>query len=74
MSLRETYTRRPPLVKGDDGLDHCGWCLNEHVLCNWHRAQLRHILDTLKTPHLLASAAADLRYVVNNRPKDGVDA
>lgn len=63
MSLHETFTRRPPIRTGDDGLPYCGWCQGE-TLCNWHRAQVTSILNGLKTPNLLGRAEADLRYVI----------
>lgn len=70
---RMSYTTHPPIVTGKDGLPHCGWCLSERVLCSFHRNQVREALSNLKSAHLLARAQADLRYVVHNRPKDGVD-
>ena len=74
MSLPEPYTSRPPVVTGPDGLPHCARCTSDTLLCAWHRAQLRSILDGLKTPNLLGRAQADLRYVIKRPSLDEGDA
>lgn len=68
MSLTERYTSRPPIVTGDDGLPHCGWCLNEHVLCTWHKNQVRTMLDHLVTANTLGRSQTDLRYIIAKTP------
>lgn len=69
MSHNNDYRTHPPLVTGADGLMHCGRCRSEHELCSWHKAQIRHVLDTLKTPHLLARSERDIRYVINHKDR-----
>lgn len=59
-----TVSAQPPIVIGDDGLPHCGWCLNEHVLCGPHRIAVTAALNGLKTPNLLGRSEHDLRYVI----------
>jgi hypothetical protein len=60
---------QPPIVTGPDGLPHCGWCLNENVLCGPHRERVSTALNSLKSPHLLANAQTDLRYIVHRKDK-----
>lgn len=74
MSDTVPYTTRPPIRIDDQGLPHCGRCVSDTELCNWHRAQLRSILDGLKTPNLLGRAEADLRYVIKRQSLNEGDA
>lgn len=67
MSYDNDYRTRPPLVTGPDGLLHCGRCGSEHELCVWHKAQVRHVLDNLKTPNMLARSERDIRYVIHHK-------
>lgn len=64
-----SYTTHPPIVTGPDLLPHCGWCLNERVLCLYHANQVRTGLDTLVSATTLARAEADIRYIVAKRPR-----
>lgn len=64
-----SYPVRPPLVTGEDGLPHCGWCLNEVDLCDFHRKQVGSELNHLRTANTLARSDYDLRYIVKKRSK-----
>jgi hypothetical protein len=65
-----TYPVRPPLVTGEDGLPHCGWCINEtELLCDFHRKQVGAELNHLRTANTLARSDWDLRYIVKKRSR-----
>jgi len=65
-----SYPTRPPIVTGKDGLSHCGWCINEFHLCDFHRNQVGAELGHLVSASTLARAESDLRYIINKRPKN----
>ena len=63
-----TFLARPPIVTGQDGLPHCGWC-RDADLCSYHKNQVRTGLDTLVSAHTLAGATSDLRFIVRKPPR-----
>ncbi len=70
-----SYTAKPPIVTGEDGLPHCGWCLSDTTLCLYHTYQVRAALGMLVTPTTMGRAETDLRYVIAKRPRGhGVEA
>lgn len=58
---------KPPVVKGEDGLPHCGWCLSDLVLCEYHRHQIHIAIDQLASANILARAQQDVRYIITAR-------
>lgn len=70
-----SYTAKPPIVIGADGLPHCGWCLSETVLCLHHDYQVKQALGSLTSATTMQRAEADLRYIIAKRPRgQGVEA
>ena len=59
---------QPPIRTGQDGLPHCLWCQGD-TLCGPHKEQVTQALNSLKSPHLLARAQTDLRYIVHRKDK-----
>lgn len=70
------HVLRPPVVTGEDGLPHCGWCLSdaEDLLCDYHRREVRTAIASLASASLLARANSDLRYIVHQRLDREADA
>lgn len=70
-----SYTTKPPIVKGKDGLPHCGWCLNDTTLCLYHAYQIKAALGSLTSSTTMQRAETDLRYIIAKRPRgQGVEA